>query len=133
MKNSSDTSGIEAASFRFVAQYLDHCANAVPYLTNFGHRNRQIMKQAYEHGVGINRTYIQPVVSKSPTTKEVYIDDVEVLPDLLTEQGFCKSFYVLQRNTQTTIIDTLLYMHNPSRKKGGFSCSAWKFFSVLWF
>ena len=30
MKNSSHTSGIEAATFRFVAQHLNHCANAVP-------------------------------------------------------------------------------------------------------
>ena len=81
MKNSSDTSGIEAATFRFVAQHLNDCANAVSHLRNFGHQNRQIMKQAYELGVGINRTYIQPVVCKSPTTKEVSIDDVEVLPD----------------------------------------------------
>ena len=81
MKNSSDTSGIETTTFRFVAQHLNHCANAVPLLRNFGHRNRQIMKQAYELGAGINRTYIQPVVCKSPATKEVSIDDVEVLPD----------------------------------------------------
>ena len=30
MKNSSDTSGFEPATFRFVAQHLNHCANAVP-------------------------------------------------------------------------------------------------------
>ena len=81
MKNSSNTSGIEAATFRFVAQHLNHCANAVPQFKNFGHRNRQIMKQAYELGAGINRTYIQPVVCKSPTRIEVSIDDVQVIPD----------------------------------------------------
>ena len=81
MKNSSDTSGIEAEIFRFVAQHFNDCANAVPHLRNFGQRNRQKMKQAYELGVRINRTYIQPVVCKSPTTKEVSIDGVEVLAD----------------------------------------------------
>jgi hypothetical protein len=30
MENSNDTSRIETATFRFVAQYLNHCATAVP-------------------------------------------------------------------------------------------------------
>jgi len=75
------------------------------------------MKHSYDIAVGINRTYIQPAVCKSPTTKEESIDDVEVLPDKLTEQGTRNSFYVLHRNTQTAIIDTLLYMHNQRHKK----------------
>ena len=66
------------------------------------------MKQAYELVVGIKHTYIQIAVCKSPTTKEVFVEDVEDLPDKLTEQGICNSFYVLHRNTQRKIIDTLL-------------------------
>jgi hypothetical protein len=31
MKNSNDTSRIEPATFRFVAQHLNHCATAVPH------------------------------------------------------------------------------------------------------
>jgi hypothetical protein len=30
MKNSNDTSGIEPATFKFVALYLNHCATAAP-------------------------------------------------------------------------------------------------------
>ena len=67
MKNSSDTSGIEAATFRFVAQHLNYCANAVPHLRNFDRRNRQVMKQAYELGVGKTvRTYSLWSVSHPP-------------------------------------------------------------------
>ena len=87
MKNSSDTSGIEGATFRFVAQHFKHCPNAVPHHEMYGHRNRQIIKQAFELCVVINRTYIQPALSKAPTTKEVSIEDVEVLPDKLIEQA----------------------------------------------
>ena len=42
-------------------------------------------------------------------------------------------FQVLHRNTQTAIIVTLLYMHNPRHKKGGFTCSAGNCMSVLSF
>jgi len=31
MKNPSTPAGIELATFRFVAQHLNHCATAVPY------------------------------------------------------------------------------------------------------
>ena len=92
MKNSSDTSGIERMTFRFVAQHFNHCRNAIPHHEMYGHGNRQIMKQAFELCVVINRTYIQPALSKSPTTKEVSIENVEVLPDKLTEQGIRNSF-----------------------------------------
>ena len=78
MKNSSDTSGIERATFRFVAQHFNHCPNAVPHHEMYVHRNRQIMKQAFELCVVINRTYIQHALCKSPTTKEVSIEDVGV-------------------------------------------------------
>jgi len=58
------------------------------------------MKLAYDIAVGINHTYIQPAACKSPTTREVSIEDVDVLLDKLTEQGTHNSFYVLHRNTQ---------------------------------
>jgi len=58
------------------------------------------MEHAYDIAVGINHTYIQPAVCKSPTTREVSIEDVKVLLDKLTEQGTRNSFYVLHRNTQ---------------------------------
>ena len=92
MKNSRDTSGIEPTAFRFVAQHFNHCPITVPHHTKYGHRNRQIMKQAFELCVGIKLTYIQPALCMSPTTKEVSIEDVEVLPDKLTEQGIRISF-----------------------------------------
>jgi len=91
------------------------------------------MRHAFELCVGINHTYIQPAVCKSPTAREVSIEDVEVLPDKLTEQGIHNSFYYLQRNTQTAINDTLLYMHNPRHKKGDFTFSARNFLLVLLF
>jgi len=91
------------------------------------------MKQAYELVVGINYTYIQIAACKSPTTKEVFIEDIEDLPVKLTEQGICNSFYVLHRNTQRTIIDTLLYRHNPRRKERGFMCSVRNCLSLLSF
>jgi len=50
------------------------------------------MKQTFEICEGIIRTYIQPVVCKSPTTKEVSIEDVEVLPNKLTEHGIRNPF-----------------------------------------
>ena len=91
------------------------------------------MKHACDIAVGINHTYIQPALSKSPTTREVSIEDVEILPDELTELGTSNSFYVLHRNTQTTIIDTLLYMRNPRHKKGDITCSAGNCFLFLRF
>jgi hypothetical protein len=100
MNNSSDTSGIKPATFRFVAQHINHCATAILHLRRDGQRNRQIMKHACDIAVGINHTYIQPAVCKSPTTREVSIEDVEVLLDKLTERGTSNSFYVLHRNTQ---------------------------------
>ena len=33
MKNPMTQAGIEPATFRFVAQHLNHCATAVPFLT----------------------------------------------------------------------------------------------------
>jgi len=74
------------------------------------------LKHACDITVGINHTYLQPALSKSPTTREVSIEDVEFLPDELTEQGTSNSFYVLHRNTKI-IIDTLLYRHNPRIKR----------------
>ena len=50
------------------------------------------MKQACDIVVGINHKYIQPAVCKSPTTREVSIEDVEVLPDKLTEPGIRNYF-----------------------------------------
>ena len=92
MKNSNDTSGIEPATLRFVAQHFNHCSTAVPHHKSYGHRNRQIMKQAFELCVGKNRTYIQPAVCKTRTTNVVSIEDVEVLPNKLTEQGIPNTF-----------------------------------------
>ena len=91
-KNSSDTSAIEPATFRFVAKHFNHCPTAFPHLRRYDQRNGQIMKQAFDIAVGINHTYIQPAVCKSPSTREVSIEDVEVLPDELTEQGIRNSF-----------------------------------------
>ena len=92
LNNSSDTSGFEPATFRFVAQHLNHCATEVPLLRRYGQRNRQVMKHACDIAVGINLTYIQPVVCKSPTTREVSIEDVEVLLDKLTEHGIRNTY-----------------------------------------
>ena len=90
------------------------------------------MKHACELGVGINRTYIQPVVCKSPTTTEASSED-ESPPDKLIEQVIRTSLYDLHRNTQKTIIHTLLYRHNTRHKKGGFIFSARNCLSVFHF
>ena len=82
------------------------------------------MKDACDIAVWINHTYMQPVVSKSPSTNLASIVDVDDLTDKLIEQGIRTSLYDLYRNTQTTIIDTLLFRHNPRHKKGGFMCFA---------
>ena len=36
MKNSMTPSGIEPATFQFVAQHLNHCATAVPCINMYG-------------------------------------------------------------------------------------------------
>ena len=36
MKNPPTPAGIEPATFRFVAQHLNHCATAVPIVSNIG-------------------------------------------------------------------------------------------------
>jgi len=35
MKNLLTPAGIEPATFRFVAQHLNHCATAVPFMKNY--------------------------------------------------------------------------------------------------
>ena len=101
-------SGIEPKTFRFVAHHLKHYVTAVPHLRRYGHQNWHKMKDACDLAVGINHTYIQPVVSKSPSTNLASIVDVDDLRDKLIGQGIRTSLYDLHRNTQTKIIDTLL-------------------------
>ena len=99
--------GIEPATFLFVAQHLKHCAAAFPHLRSYGHRNWQIMKHACDLVLGINRTHIQPVLCKSPSTNVASIGDDD-LTDKLIEQVILTSLYILKRNTQTEIVDTAL-------------------------
>ena len=66
------------------------------------------MKQACDIVVGINHKYIQPAVCKSPTTREVSIEDVEVLPDKLTEPGI-RNYFNFCTETHKRKSSTLCY------------------------
>ena len=45
MKNPMTPAGIEPATFRFVAQHLNHCATAVPYIYIYIYIIKFIVKQ----------------------------------------------------------------------------------------
>jgi len=45
MKTSNETTGIEPATFRFVAQHLNHCATAVPSQLQYYPQINMLMRQ----------------------------------------------------------------------------------------
>jgi len=49
MKNPLKPAGIEPATYRFVAQLLNHCATAVPRSKYVEEYNKLIIKQEFVH------------------------------------------------------------------------------------
>ena len=64
MKNPLTLAGIEPATFRFVAQHLNHCATAVPYVV-YGRRRIAYDRDGYEKTEDIEEENIKQDIRTS--------------------------------------------------------------------
>jgi len=65
IKNSMTPSGMEPATFRFVAQHLNHCATAVPYVELYGLFKDVLLKKNGSSSHKYCLTYVLTVLMKS--------------------------------------------------------------------